>query len=86
MLLDIILILEIFLMKFFLNFSDEYIRAKNIINEISAINTHKEIAQRQQVAYKRDKETLSYDTLLIELDWKQKVIIGILIFYSFNDL
>ena len=39
--------------------------------------THRSIATRQSAAYQNNKSNLPSDTLLIEIDWKQKVIIGI---------
>ena len=54
------------------------------MREIEALNTHKLIAQRQQAAYKKHKEVFSNDTLVIKLDWKQKVVIGNLLFSISN--
>jgi hypothetical protein len=52
-----------------------------VINELRDGFKHREIAKRQRDAYNRDKANLVSNTLLIELDWKQKVLIGKL----FND-
>lgn len=59
-----------------LNFSDESQKYNTLIENIQAGNTHRTIAERQSQSYKNCKENLAKDTLLIELDWKQKVIIG----------
>jgi len=59
---------------------NDFSKYAHIVSDIDAIETHKLIAKRQSNAYKRDKSTLSNDTLLIELDWKQKIVIGNLIF------
>lgn len=47
-----------------------------LINNIDAANTHRLIASRQSAAYKDNKQNLASDTLMIELDWKQKILIG----------
>jgi hypothetical protein len=39
--------------------------------------THRQISKRQRESYNKAKETLDNNTLLIEIDWKQKVkIVG----------
>ncbi len=45
--------------------------------KIRDLDTHRLIAQRQSAAYKNIKISLPDNSLMIELDWKQKVIIGI---------
>lgn len=49
---------------------------KPIIEEIEAINFHRVIANRQRAAYNEQKINLKNDSIVIELDWKQKVLIG----------
>ena len=44
--------------------------------KIRDLDTHRLIAQRQSAAYKYNKINLPDNTLMIELDWKQKVLIG----------
>ena len=34
------------------------------------------IASRQSESYKKNRAELSEDTILIDIDWKQKVLIG----------
>lgn len=52
-----------------------------IIDEIENLDFHYEIAQRQRRIYNKQKTLLSENTILIELDWKQKIIIGSLFFF-----
>ena len=49
---------------------------RTLVDNIDAGNTHRLIATRQSTAYQRDKIELAADAILIEIDWKQKVIIG----------
>ena len=53
----------------------------NILKQIHVLDGHKEIAAKQRIAYNNTKINLKQGTLMIELDWKQKIIIG-LSFYS----
>jgi len=55
---------------------NEFSKYSSIAADIDATETHKEIAKRQSAAYNRDKSNLCSDTILIELDWKQKIVIG----------
>ncbi len=50
--------------------------------QIKDLDTHRLIAHRQAAAYKNNKLNLPENTLMIELDWKQKVLIGNKILYS----
>jgi len=43
---------------------------------IDSGNTHRLIASRQSKAYLSDKSELAHDTIMIEIEWKQKVLIG----------
>ena len=47
-----------------------------MISELKDIDIHRNIAKRQRDSYNNDKNHLDLDTLLIEMDWKQKVLIG----------
>jgi len=49
------------------------------VSDIDASETYRLIAKRQSAAYNRDKSNLKSDTILIELDWKQKIVVGNLI-------
>ena len=47
-----------------------------MLNKISIFDNHRKTADRQRKKYNFDKQNLKNDQLLIELDWKQKIIIG----------
>ncbi len=47
-----------------------------ILSEFKDYETHRSIAKRQRDAYNLQKNSLDNDTILIELDWKQKILIG----------
>ncbi len=47
-----------------------------MLNKISIFDNHRKTADRQRAKYNFDKQNLKNDQLLIELDWKQKIIIG----------
>ena len=49
---------------------------KTILNDIEYLNEHKKIADNQRNLYNVSKKNLPEDSLLIELDWKQKLQIG----------
>ncbi len=51
-------------------------KCKKLLTEIKDLNTHHMIARRQSAAYQSIKKNIPEDTLVIELDWKQKVLIG----------
>jgi len=56
--------------------SDELKKYLEIAKAIDSGNTHRLIASRQSKAYIDTKTSLASDTLMIEIDWKQKIIIG----------
>ena len=45
----------------------------SIINDIDSVLFHVSIAKRQRDSYNKMKQNLTSDCLLIELDYKQKV-------------
>ncbi|CAF1001538.1 unnamed protein product [Brachionus calyciflorus] len=47
-----------------------------IIKEIEVIDKHIDIAQRQRNVYNLNRKNLPDSTILIEIDWKQKIVIG----------
>jgi len=47
-----------------------------IMKSIDSGNTHRLIASRHSNSYMDNKKNLAKDTLLIEIDWKQKILIG----------
>ncbi len=47
-----------------------------IAKTMDSCNTHRLIASRQSKAYVDSKSNLAQDTLIIEIDWKQKILIG----------
>ena len=47
--------------------------------DIENLNDHKSIADNQRNSYNFFKNNLPEDTILIELDWKQKLLIGFMI-------
>jgi len=51
--------------------------------EIKDLNTHLKIAKKQSASYQNNKMNIPEDTLIIELDWKQKVLIGLYSLFSF---
>ncbi len=53
-----------------------HMKFQSILIDIDACDTHRLIASRQTAAYKHDKSQLSTDTIMIDIDWKQKVVIG----------
>ena len=67
-------------LSFLLSSNPEYISIKSIINRLNKIeilNYHQSIAQRQRKSYETMKMNLSEDTLFIEIDFKQKIKIGL---------
>ena len=56
---------------------------KSVLNDIKYLNEHKSIADNQRTTYNYFKNNLPKDTILIELDWKQKLLIG---FYLIRNL
>ena len=49
-----------------------------MIQNIESANTHRLIASRQLESYRKNINELTEDTILIDVDWKQKVLIGII--------
>ncbi len=47
-----------------------------MLSELKDYETHRSIARRQRDAYNLQKKSLDNNTILIELDWKQKILIG----------
>ncbi|CAF0988080.1 unnamed protein product [Brachionus calyciflorus] len=56
--------------------NDEIQEIKTLINNINDLDFHKVIATRQRSAYNFMKSNLEDDYILIEIDWKQKILIG----------
>lgn len=50
----------------------------NLCSKIESIDFHYSIAKRQRDAYNLMKNDLEEDYLLIEMDWKQKILIGMI--------
>lgn len=48
-----------------------------MILNIQDLDFHKSVANRQRDAYNSMKKNLENDYILIEIDWKQKIMIGI---------
>ena len=59
-----------------LNLRNEYKSYLSLIRNIDAANTHRLIATRQTAAYRKNINELAEDSILIDIDWKQKVLIG----------
>ena len=49
-----------------------------MLNDIKNLNEHKKIAINQRNSYNFAKLNLAEGSILIELDWKQKLLIGII--------
>lgn len=49
---------------------------KNVLNNIETLNEHHKIATSQRNAYNYQKLNIGTGCLFIELDWKQKILIG----------
>lgn len=47
-----------------------------MFREIENIDFHHSIAKRQRESYNQMRKNLEKDYILIEVDWKQKVLIG----------
>jgi len=60
----------------------EFLKCRRVVFQIKDLDTHRLIAHRQAASYKNNKLNLPENTLMIELDWKQKVLIGNKILYS----
>ena len=67
--------------KLIKNNIERNLEIKTILNDIEILNQHKKIADNQRNLYNFSKKNLSEDSLLIELDWKQKLLIGCLFFF-----
>ena len=51
-------------------------KIQSLLNKIKDLNDHRTIATRQSRAYDHAKKNLTAGTIMIDLDWKQKVLIG----------
>ncbi len=61
---------------------------KSMLSDVKNLNDHKSIADNQRNSYNFLKNNLPEDSILIELDWKQKLLIGLIysVFTFLNDL
>ncbi|RMZ94586.1 hypothetical protein BpHYR1_020189, partial [Brachionus plicatilis] len=50
----------------------------NLFTKIESINLHFEISKRQREAYNSMRLNLDEDYIFIEMDWKQKIMIGLI--------
>jgi hypothetical protein len=59
-----------------------------MLSDVKNLNDHKSIADNQRNSYNFLKNNLPEDSILIELDWKQKLLIGLIysVFTFLNDL
>ena len=48
-----------------------------MLNDVENLDEHRSIADNQRKSYNYIKQNLKEDCLLIELDWKQKLLIGL---------
>ena len=67
-------------LSFLLSSNPEYISAKSILdrlNKIEILDYHRSIAERQRKSYETMKMNLNEDSLFIEIDFKQKIKIGL---------
>ena len=58
---------------------------KSVLNDIKHLNEHKSIADNQRNSYNYCKSHLPNGSILIELDWKQKLLIGLYLMFLFFD-
>jgi hypothetical protein len=47
-----------------------------MLENVEQLDYHHSIAERQRESYKLMKNNLKKDQILIEIDWKQKILIG----------
>ncbi len=47
-----------------------------MLNDIENLDEHRSIAANKRNSYNYMKQNLPEDTLFIELDWKQKLLMG----------
>ncbi|CAF0871784.1 unnamed protein product, partial [Brachionus calyciflorus] len=57
--------------------NEELNEFRKLIKDIEYLDFHKSIAKRQREAYNLMKNTLAEDYILIEIDWKQKILLGL---------
>ncbi len=60
-----------------MNFNRNSKNLNTMFENISLLDEHKNIAMRQRKKYYSEIENLKPDCLLIEIDWKQKIVFGL---------
>ncbi|CAF1115489.1 unnamed protein product, partial [Brachionus calyciflorus] len=63
-----------YLSNFYSN--EEFQSIRDTVQYINQLDFHKTVASRQREAYNQMKNNLESDYILIEIDWKQKILIG----------